>query len=938
MPLQVEMDPSGGVRIAYDLEWLHDVMLASSGSMVAFRYFSATEPAKGESKKAGGKTGGAHKPGAKKSGPEINRVYPRSNGPGFLLLEKTPTLDTAPKAGGRHHREVGRLERLCALFETGTQGLRVPLSDIAILSKRAVCVAVVESCKAVNFTISGGAPVEERRSPGWRIHGYPMLCVIGRHAGGFPANQGQWRAVQCVFGAKLTQLIRAARIGLEVVSREGFGSVFPTLADLPNGIRLDPGLLPPEAGTLAIATALRFTDAFISAMRKSTAPLATIDGLGGMDETKLAGVDRLMSALLELMRTSPALAPGDCAAFVTKFDNRAASYSPAAIEGLVEYHLEGVPVPVGAIGLKDRSKQRGDWNYGSDSEDEGEWASPSKTPSKGDGDADVVVANSIVVKKVSLITGMAALRMATSYGMRYSKWLYSDEGSLNESPLKDTQWVGTWAPYFELDQDELFKKLPSTNGVRVLIFDGAPNPINIPDAPSVFGQVGLGAIVIDTTNNTTREKAEYLSHFVGALARSQVRGAAGGVLLMVDSASKHPTGGDLVHGVMRICGTRGSVDTFIDKTLKPHLLFKLGKDKEKELGWEKKLSVLSPEETRMRRRLLDIRMLMRNADLLNAGIAIGGLGSKLGGAVSGVARVGASVTGGPRVGGRGGEGPPPAPVLDVPLLTPNNLGRVRRVVLAALPMPVAAVAPPQKEGSASVGPGPIPVEKKDTDSAKKAYAAQGAFAGPVHHIPDLTRDDSYYEENDIYNLQRYLLRGHANVAVLEGVDRRQWLEMNRNFFTTEYHPAITTATDTIIQPLQRNNNHWALVFITLGARGPGGRPVRMLYVDPLNPNNVPVEDLRRLTLPFPGLEAEHCLLQYQDDIGNESEGAQTSCGAWVVELAVRLVLDQHVLPAISPNRKAAALALRAAHQLVIRDARDLDWPVAPADVRLHVTA
>ncbi|NNB84146.1 hypothetical protein [Corallococcus exiguus] len=904
---QVEVDPkSGTARIQYDLEWLLAVMTVSASSMVPFTFFSV---------------------GKAKNRSFPSRSYPRSATPGFILGPNS-AIDASARAGGRLHVDGARVFELCDLFAPGTRDLPIPLSDVAIQSKRAVCVEVIRTFKGKNFQLSGGNPHRDSRSPDWRIHGYPMLCIIGGASKVFPKDQGEWRAVQCVFGALLTQQIRARGIGIEVVSREGFGSVFPTLADLPDGIRLDPGLLPPGAGAAAIAAALAVTDQFITEMRKLKVP-ESIGTLNGYTSAALEAVDRLMAVLHDHALTTPLANASTYATAVARYTGRAAECALPAVKATIAYELPGIlPIARGPK-KKLRPEPEEDSGYGSESdyEDEDEPA-PKKKSGKSDGDEEVATREGFTVKKISVLSGMAALRMATFYGMHYSKALFNAKGSMKDSGLTGTQLLNAWAPYFELDHDPIYQGIVSKDGVRILVMDGAPNPINI-TGEAIPKQNQLGAVVIDTTNNTSSEKAEYLAFFQALLASAPDSKRAGGLLFMVESASKHPTGGDLVHGVMRVCGTRVSVRTFFTRFLKNHL--EIMSSTTSAYG----LTVLDENETLARRAMLANRLVMRNGDLFRTGgTAIPG-GSELGVSKPGGVELVDSKPG-------GAEDAPvvPRPSTDLPLLALRNMGKVRRVALRppVAPAPIDGLKKKKKEvPSASAGAREEPLEEQDVASLKKQFAALGSFEAPPQVAPNLEAPGYYYEEDDIYNLQRYLLRNQANVAVLPGVSRPQWLQMGRAAYTTGVHPAITTNTQIIIQPLNRGGNHWALLYITLGALDPlGGRHVRMLYLDPLHPNDVPVEDLRLLHLPFPGIEIEHCDIQYQDDNDGPLLKGQDSCGAWVVHLAVHLALNGHVLPPASPNRRTAALQLRLDHNADIAAARVMDLPVAPDDRRRHV--
>lgn len=635
----ITIDINGNnIAIHYGLKWLYSVMAVSSKSMVPFKFF--TEPDKLE-----------------------NRSYPRSDNPGFFLFKDTQ-LNTASSAGGRQHVDFAhKVPQLCELFGKKNLDLKIPISDIAIISKRTICMEAVKISKASkHFKILGGTPtpfpLEDKLYPQWPVCGYPLLCIVGGQGGAFTHEkshtQGEWRVVQCVFGAVLTRLLRERFLGIEVVSREGFGSVFPTLADIPDGIRLDPGLLPPKEGALAIADALLFTDLFISEMQKKGMPKCAIK-MNGYDSGPLAAVDRLMSELHSLAQSKPKAGPDVYADIVTRHTGSETECKLDYLDGDVKYGI-GEVFPIlkrhkfkkikPKKPLKEKSGYGSDSDYEEDEDEQEELEKPlpvknenialEKFKSKKDIDEkELSVCGSLAIKKISVLTGMAALRMATLYGMMYSKWLYT-KTDLSKTEEANSHKVTTWAPYFELEHDygNLWKKVESSpKGIHVLLFDGAPNPINIPDHSSETGSQtkkytktskqkpglaipnNLGVIIIDTTNLASWEKAHYLFIFQKYLAQSQNPEQPGGVILMIDSASKHPTGGDLVHGVMRVCGSPLSVETFFNNLLFPHLGSKMTENLNlKEEQNTKSMTVLSEDETEARRMMKDYRLVMRNRD------------------------------------------------------------------------------------------------------------------------------------------------------------------------------------------------------------------------------------------------------------------------------------------------------------------------------------
>jgi len=266
-------------------------------------------------------------------------------------------------------------------------------------------------------------------------------------------------------------------------------------------------------------------------------------------------------------------------------------------------------------------------------------------------------------------------------------------------------------------------------------------------------------------------------------------------------------------------------------------------------------------------------------------------------------------------------GPPPLGlpgVPSVPLLDQRNVGRVRTIDFGApaeqnyLEQELGishSKKKADKGASSKVSSSDddlsvedfLLVEQEPPLSSSEKLPSSGG-------LPNLTAPGYYFTEDDVYNLQRYYLRDFQNIAVIPGANAAQWAQMTRFAYTTETHPAITTATDTIIQPFHVNGNHWALLYITLGPAGADGiRPAKLLYIDPLHPNDVPVDRLALLRHPFPGIEAEHSLVRYQNDL---SEHGQNSCGPWVVYLAHQLAHFPHRLPGPDADPHQAALDLR----------------------------
>ena len=597
MGLTTECDKEGNILVKYDLKWVHDLLRASSGSMVGYSWFAE-----------------------KGSGFTDHRSYPRSSQSSFTLgAFKT---DDAKGGGRSHEYELGVIMDLGTLL--GSKSRAIPLSDIAISSKRSLCTQVTGT-KYKTLHTRGGV-LEKGLIPDFGAYGYPMLCILGDPQSKlFPVDQAEWRLVQSLFAAVLTYYIRSAGIGLEVVSREGFGSLFPTLADLPTGIRLDPGLLPPEAGAKAIQASLQVVDAFIEGVRK-TPPWKSnpkwLGELGGMSDSALSGVDRLTSFLHAATHEKNDPAKCDYAKLLSQFNGTGNEKCLPPLEKWEKVSVEYTIASMGQVAdqreankfkrqkllLRDAEgvadKEVDVEGYGSESDyDEETEDDPPFT---------------LHMKKYSVATGMAALRMAVRYGAEHSVMLCT-EGKWAPKEHKLITGVTTWAPYFELDYTDLVKSVAakSKEELSLLVFDGAPNPINAGDkAPPSTKAQQWGAIVIDTTNNTSREKAIYVLATRPMLAKPEETGGVGGLLILIDSASKHPTGGDLVHGVIRVCGTMAALTSF-HKRLTQHLKGDTFKASPQTLLLEK--------ESKLRRAMLHARMFTRNLDIFRL---VSGLGDK----------------------------------------------------------------------------------------------------------------------------------------------------------------------------------------------------------------------------------------------------------------------------------------------------------------------
>jgi hypothetical protein len=169
-----------------------------------------------------------------------------------------------------------------------------------------------------------------------------------------------------------------------------------------------------------------------------------------------------------------------------------------------------------------------------------------------------------------------------------------------------------------------------------------------------------------------------------------------------------------------------------------------------------------------------------------------------------------------------------------------------------------------------------------------------------------------YTSGEIYELMKHFIGKDPNVVVMGGIAPHEFAALDATAYAIDDTHQPIVAPKVIYQPYNVHFNHWGLLRIEITNNGGGihKRRVKVLYVDPLNPDDklgfVPLQRAFQID------NSSYGLARYQNDGG----WGQHSCGAWVVWLAEQLVASNGALPAALPKPAEFAIKLREKHQMI----------------------
>ena len=557
------------VIIEFDSMFVMNLMAASIDNLVPFKYYGLGYP----------------------RGPD-DRRYGRSGGTEILI---DGSIKTDAKSGGRRRLQSPKSNAVSlAMRELFPESLgpnsidpSCRLSDVLIVHKRRFADLVVAKMRLKNLDCRNTLAVPslyglgQKLKPEIVLRSYPLLCIYAKNEK-FKKN-GYPRLFQVVFTGLLNKNLMAANFPIEVVAREGFGSCIPSTADVGDGIRLDPGLLPPSCIPV-VCTTLTMLDDFLADDELTSAQILRLqNALSGFGEEQLKLIDHLLMALTktELLQKnwqksvfSALKSPGKAAGVLPKRFEKSKNYDPCNSFRIEVCDLPPIPLYHPREKLDTLKERSGTDGYGSDSEGEFEGLQPQ-------GNAK------FVIRKAAFVSGMATLNIVSALSTRYCVEKLKDKAA--------TKTAKVTAGYFEAADAGL------GDHPMICHFNAAPNPTNALDFGRLpkFGEFLI--TTIDTTNITTAEKCEFIN---GHIMACQGGNFVDHLLILVESASKHPTGGDLIYGVVRLIGGKDAVDHFYD-SLKDEL--------EADTAYT---SVLLENEHELRQQMLDSHLVARDRDFL----------------------------------------------------------------------------------------------------------------------------------------------------------------------------------------------------------------------------------------------------------------------------------------------------------------------------------
>ncbi|MFP2894953.1 hypothetical protein [Corallococcus sp. 4LFB] len=261
-----------------------------------------------------------------------------------------------------------------------------------------------------------------------------------------------------------------------------------------------------------------------------------------------------------------------------------------------------------------------------------------------------------------------------------------------------------------------------------------------------------------------------------------------------------------------------------------------------------------------------------------------------------------------------------------PLMNPLNLARTTRIAVRQ-PVPLEDILRQDEvlalkgvEERRRIKESSPPALDVPPRKEKEKEEAQGKkpLVDPFENGDNLGGSHNY-TSLQMFRLMEHFIGQVPNVVVLHGLGRDELRRIGPEAYRDAV-PAnpVNGATLTIAQPYNVNGNHWGLLYIKVDPPTDAlRRKARVLYIDPLNPAEVP--DLSALRRAFPDLTAERSTVRYQNDLtGSEDEDDfQHSCGAWVVFLSMHLATTQDLMPPAPADPRDSAVQLRATHQEVI---------------------
>ena len=550
-----EKNSTDDLLIGWTNKWLDEYMqLTSRDSQVPFAYYNFGY-------RQGISGDGGH-----------GRVYPRNIKTNIKIGEEEYHDD---KMGGKGRKEKVVVEEN---FFKGIENEGIILRDVLIQHKRDFTKKLF---KAFLGKIKNLSMLDSE---------YPLACFyiggdLKKKSTGSNEPKAWSRVLMCVFATTLNNAIaRDPELNkLEVVAREGFGSVIPSISDVGDGFRLDPGLLS-EEHLPSVLEALRITEnVYREMLKKDEKALSNFLECYKKPDS-LEAVDNLMQNLSfeyqNLKDPGKIDANALVKAILGKFEKNNgkdlfSKREDARLNNTMRISNISPVIHSKVTHNPDKMEEEYNYGYGSGSEHEVE-------VQKGVEEQDSIPGTKLFISKKAFVSGMGAINITQEAAQRYIKGdvVTLADKAYFEMPLSLKNVIA------QRKENNLTK-----NAQIILHSNPAANPKNTTLEDSLKEVIGnekpdkfdsniknwletqgikkkdinslvtsikdkVAVNIVDVTNIESRKIAEEINKFAKKKKEDNQ------VLVLVESGSKHPTGGNLVYGVIRVVGNEKAVKDF----------------------------------------------------------------------------------------------------------------------------------------------------------------------------------------------------------------------------------------------------------------------------------------------------------------------------------------------------------------------------------------
>lgn len=467
--------------------------------------------------------------------------------PKLTTNEVGSEIEISPPVQGTNRLSVPEMEGLFSMYRDSISSVgNLSVSNALLVNSKNV------SNEVINLSTQAAQPFKNfvlRNRSESPVDGeltYPLLCIYGK--GEVMSHRGETRIAQAVLTALLREALHRQGYPMEIPARQGFGSLFPTTADVRGGVRLSFGMLPPKYAP-AVVTALNWFDEFLTEFPSYKETMRnTIDNIDGYSSVSDKNLSLITNSLIRTNFSDLRGAPPNGVRRNAAIRETLIHPNNTRNDMLPVYRPQN-----GQMASGDTFEIPGG-GYPEPGIDASSWAP--QTPPKQLGRQ-----NSRYYRQQSSTPGMDAQTIYTSSGMHSiqaadyaaGKFIRDYRAHLESNnrdiPPEMNATAHRYGAYFEAD--------PFLDREGCCLVDRAGEPANERSSgsiPDFTHQVH----VEDATNLSVLEQNEIIERF-----RNRLRGEDDARLLVfVKSQSKWAGFGDSVMGQMHIYGNRKYVNNF----------------------------------------------------------------------------------------------------------------------------------------------------------------------------------------------------------------------------------------------------------------------------------------------------------------------------------------------------------------------------------------